>query len=89
MVLPVVKPLQKSIMVDWLDARGCKVVKETNDTIYVEIDSPCPHLTKSGNKFSCEIYYQRPQGCRIFDGSKFDFLDCAWKDNYVILEKGR
>jgi Fe-S-cluster containining protein len=89
MVLPVVKPLQKSIMVDWLGARGCRVVKETNDAMFVEIESPCPHLIKSAGKFSCEIYNERPEGCRIFDGRKFDFLECAWKENYVVLEKSK
>jgi len=89
MVLPVVRPLQKSesVFCDWIDARGCKIIKSTNDVLYIQVDSPCPNLIKSNGKFSCEIYDGRPEGCRIFDGSKYEWLDCAWKENYVVLEK--
>jgi len=98
LVLPVAKPLQKAIMESWLDARGCEVVGENEDTFYVSVNSPCPHLVSSGRKsglsksgsFACDIYENRPEGCRIFDGSKYDFLNCAWKSipkNYITLEK--
>jgi len=86
MVLPLVRPLQKAmenIMVDWLDARGCEVIRETADTLYVKVDYPCPHVIGKG----CGIYKSRPEGCKVFDGRKFDFLDCAWKESYVVLEK--
>lgn len=86
-VLPVSIPIQKSMMVDWLETRGCSIVNETPDTLYIQIDSPCPNLVKSEKGFSCSIYADRPEGCRLFDGRNYDFLKCAWKDNYVILEK--
>jgi hypothetical protein len=90
MVLPLAMPMQKSesVMMDWLDARGCQIVGHTEDILYVKIDHPCPSLTKSGNSFGCGVYNSRPEGCRVFDGRNYDFLDCAWKENYVILEKG-
>jgi hypothetical protein len=95
LVLPVVKPLQKALMGDWLKVRGCEIVSEDESAVYVKVDSQCPHLKKSINPveqesgWSCEIYNERPEGCRIFDGRNVPFLDCAWKSipkNY-ILEK--
>jgi Fe-S-cluster containining protein len=88
-VLPVVKPLQKSesVFCDWIDVRGCKIIKATDDTLYIEINSLCPNLSKSDGKYRCEIYYQRPEGCRIFDGSKYDWLNCAWKNEENDMEK--
>jgi len=87
MVLPVVKPLQKAVMLDWLDVRDCQVVRETEDTMYVQVNKPCPQLVKGEDGYTCTIYEGRPEGCKVFDGRKFDFLDCAWKENYVVLEK--
>ncbi len=89
LVLPVVRPdgMNKAIMEDWLDARGCEVIRETKDNLYVKFPYPCPHLSKSDKGFTCGMYHQRPQGCRIFDGSVYDFLDCAWKKaetRYVV-----
>jgi rubredoxin len=94
LVLPVQKPLQKAMMLDWLDARGCEVVRETGDTLYISIPYPCQHLTKSdGEEYKCGMYHYRPEGCKIFDGQNYDFLDCAWKKagiKYVIdLNKSR
>lgn len=99
LVLPIDQPkiMNKSIMSDWMDARGLQVVKENKDNLYVKINYPCPHLNKSdkGNEvtYRCGMYHQRPQGCRIFDGSTYDFLDCAWKKaemKYVVdLRKSR
>jgi Fe-S-cluster containining protein len=91
-VLPVKIPLQKSIMEEWLNIRGCEVVAEDADSMYVKVDQPCPylreHLNKSGDKtYTCSVYVNRPDGCSLFDGSKYDFLDCAWKDKYVVLQK--
>jgi Fe-S-cluster containining protein len=93
----VVKPLQKAVMDDWLKARGCEIVSENEDTVYVKVDSSCPNLKKSEDGWWCEIYYKRPEGCRIFDGTKYDFLKCAWKNkvlvkptfSHVILEKAK
>jgi len=94
MVLPVVKPLNKSIMEDWLGVRGCNIIAEDGDNFYVKIDQPCPHLFEQRYKngtstYSCEIYKSRPEGCRIFDGRNYSFLDCALKkESFVVLEKG-
>jgi hypothetical protein len=89
MVLPVQRPMQKSVMLEWLHARGGKIVAEADSTLYVKINSPCPHLTKSGSKYLCKSYESRPQGCRIFDGSTIDWLKCAWKDtNRYVISKG-
>jgi|GEM_PF-4090802 len=88
MVLPLVKPLRKSEFENWLGVRGGKIIKSDNDVVYAEIYAPCPQLSKSDDgKFSCDIYGDHPDGCKIFDGAQYDFLDCAWKDKYVVLEK--
>jgi hypothetical protein len=90
MVLPVVKPLQKAVMEEWLDARGCEVVREDGGTMYVKIDLPCPHLIKSDDGWTCDWYHteQYPEGCRLFDGSQYNFLKCKWTElKHVILEK--
>lgn len=96
LVLPVKKKksLQKSVMEEWLGARGCDIVKEDPDTMYVMVNQPCPSLLeqrwKNGTTtYSCGIYKSRPEGCRIFDGRSYDFLDCAWKqESFVVLQKG-
>lgn len=88
MVLPVVKPLQKAVMEEWLEARGCEVVREDGGAMYVKVDLPCPHLMKSDEGWSCDTYENRPAGCRMFDGSKYDFLKCKWTElRHIILEK--
>jgi Fe-S-cluster containining protein len=89
MVLPVISSMNKSIMESWIKARGCEVLKDAGSTIYVKINVPCPHLNKSENSFSCSIYADRPEGCRLFDGRNYDFLKCAWNQlpKFVILEK--
>jgi hypothetical protein len=88
MVLPVQRPLQKSVFLDWLQARGGKVIAEAPDVLYVKIDSICPRLEKSNGRVSCRPYEERPPGCRVFDGSTLDWLDCAWKDpfKYVVTK---
>ena len=91
LVLPITRPdgMNKAITEDWLNARGCEIVRETKDNLYVKLPYPCPHLSKSDKGFTCEMYHQRPQGCRIFDGSTYDFLDCAWKKaetKYVVTD---
>lgn len=84
------KPLQKAVMEDWLDKRGVQIVAEDHDAIYLKIDLPCPHLVKSDDGWSCDIYHNRPSGCRDFDGTKYDFLKCKWKEiDHVILEKAK
>jgi len=85
-VLPVQKPLEKSVMLEWLEARGGEIVAEQPETWYIKLNSPCPRLEKSGGRVLCKGYENRPQGCRIFDGTTLDWLDCAWKDpnHYVV-----
>lgn len=74
-------------MENWIKARGFSIVTDNYDTLYVKIDQPCPHLIKDVDGWNCDQYADRPEGCRLFDGRNYDFLKCAWKDNYVILEK--
>lgn len=89
MVLPVTKShVSEDLIKSWLDARGCEIIREERDRMFVKINTPCPHLVKSEEGFSCDIYENRPSGCEIFDGRGFDFLDCKWKDDrFVILVK--
>jgi len=90
MVLPVVKPLQKAVMEEWLKARGCEILREDGDAIYVKVDLPCQHLNKSEDGWTCDIYDTEgyPKGCRLFDGTQYDFLKCKWKEQeHVVLEK--
>jgi len=90
------------LMFDWMKARGLDVVNETADTLFVKVDNECPHLklntestyfknglVKSSKiSYECDIYSERPEGCRLFDGRNLDYLDCALKkDSFVILEK--
>jgi transcription elongation factor Elf1 len=93
LVLPVTRPteINKAIMEDWLDARGCEIIRETKDNLYIKLPYSCPSLVKSDSGgepiYKCNKYHQRPQGCKIFDGSVHDFLDCAWKKaemKYVV-----
>ncbi len=91
MVLPVRKPalLKKAQTEEWLSARGARIVSEDAETLYVKVDLPCPHLNKSDEGWTCDQYENRPEGCREFDGTKFDFLNCRWKsvDHILDLEK--
>lgn len=86
--------LQKAKTEEWLGARGCQIVSEDQDTVYVKVDLPCPHLVKSDDGWACDIYHDRPDGCREFDGSKYSFLKCRWKSlGHVVdestIEKAR
>lgn len=91
MVLPVRKPLNKAMMQEWIESRGCQIIQEDPETIYVKIDFPCPHLIKSNNEWICDVYENRSEGCRIFDGTSYGFLNCKWKNapQLVILEKSK
>ena len=94
LVLPVEKPLNKAMFEEWLEARGGTVVAKAGGRVYVKIDTPCPHLTKSEEGYTCDMYMSRPEGCRMFDGSHYDFLDCKWKKakptmaHYVLEKSG-
>jgi hypothetical protein len=93
----------QSLMFNWLEARGLDIINEVGDILYVKIDTKCPHLklntesTYSKNglvksakiSYECDIYSERPEGCRLFDGRNLDFLDCMLKskDSFVVLEK--
>ena len=88
MVLPLVKPLQKAVMEEWITTRGCEVLREDDDTMYVKVDLPCQHLNKGDDGWTCDVYEDRPLGCKEFDGTKYDFLKCRWKEqDLVVLEK--
>lgn len=78
-------------MTDWLHVRGAEIINEDVGAVYVKVDLPCPHLQKSDEGWICDQYSNRPEGCRIFDGRHYNFLDCAWKkskERFVVLEKG-
>ena len=93
LVLPVKKKksLQKSVMEEWLGARGCDIVKEDPDTMYVMVNQPCPSLLeqrwKNGTTtYSCGIYKSRPEGCRVFDGRNYDLtLNLNYNSVYFNL----
>jgi Fe-S-cluster containining protein len=89
MVVPVSKPMAKSMeqsMLEWITVRGCDVVSETPAELFVKIPCPCPHLKKSGNEYGCDTYDSRPEGCRVFDGSKYEWLKCAWRDPKLVIK---
>ena len=85
LVLPVQRPIEKSIFLGWLHARGGKIVAETPETLYVKLNTPCPRLEKSKGRVTCRGYEDRPQGCRIFDGTTVNWLKCLWKDPYSYV----
>jgi len=100
MVIPmVIPPLHKAVVEEWLDARGCSIVKSDpkyQGIAYVKIDQPCPHLHKSEEGYTCDMYFSDgyPEGCRTFDGREYDFLECLWKKHipdqkFIIIEKVR
>jgi len=89
MVLPVARPLNKSMegsMTDWMNVRGCEVVAETPTELFVKVSHPCPHLGKSYEGYYCDIYENRPYGCKEFDGRTHSWLKCAWKDPKLVLK---
>lgn len=71
----------------WLEARGIKVVAESQSALLVSIDMQCPHLVGTDDgKYRCDIYETRPVACIQYDGIRdniFDLVECKWK---VALE---
>lgn len=53
----------KERFLDFYKARGFKTV-DNDTTIEIVIRTTCPHLTKQG----CDIYPQRPEVCKTYDG---------------------
>lgn len=52
-------------------ARGCTIRRVPNSKSYsLRVPSVCPHLTEHG----CDIYEERPQHCREYDGTKDPFM---------------
>lgn len=88
---------------EWFKARGIQIIRETKREWRLKIPLPCPHLDRyieswnnnglmcAGNsKFSCNIYDERPNVCRIFDGrlqDSRDGLNCLWKTEKIEEEK--
>jgi hypothetical protein len=91
-VLPVEMPINKSVFDGWIEARGFEIVAKSDSKVLVKIPHVCPHLQKSGDEWTCDMYNSEnyPDGCRDFDGRQYPYLDCKWKKAlffHVILEK--
>jgi len=61
--------------------RGCWLASISGGRRGVVIPYPCPHLTPKG----CNIYEQRPQDCRDYNGTK----DPLMKDKCLWIKKNR
>jgi Fe-S-cluster containining protein len=50
-----------------------------NGYLVLKADIPCRHLTPEG----CSIYKSRPEACKVFDGSKSQYLEdiCLWHES--------
>jgi len=57
-------------MRDYYSHRGFDVVSSVDRFMPVMIPSPCPHLTKDG----CNVYENRPDYCKEYDGREDPFL---------------
>lgn len=69
-------------VIEFYEMRGFKVSMLSNGTCRLATENlPCPHLVDSG----CSVYANRPEVCRIFDGSQFPDIDCAWNDFFKSL----
>lgn len=62
----------KNALVEFYEARGCKIKDAIGDNMAVMVPSVCPHLSVKG----CDIYDKRPDLCRQYDGR----LDRYMKD---------
>ena len=82
-------PDEQKIFVEWVTrGRGCKILREFDKFWRVRVHHPCPHLEKYESndepklvEYRCDIYQDRPENCRRFDGRlapKWDNLKCAW-----------
>ena len=62
---------------EFYELRGCQVKRYQNHAIVI-VPLPCPHLTPQG----CDIYDQRPQVCKDYDGTKDPFMKdkCLWDE---------
>ena len=80
--LDVVKPkgVEERVVVEWMSARGVKIIRVDEDSWRVKMNIRCPYLDSSDG-YRCAIYESRPENCRRFDGRmvKADGLKCAWE----------
>jgi Fe-S-cluster containining protein len=66
-----VEEIQK--LINFYQVRGFKTIL-SNEKFIVEFDQPCPHLTIDG----CDIYSNRPEVCRNYDGRADFGNECLW-----------
>lgn len=58
--------------IEWWQAHRPKIARYVKDgNIWVDPDtgkyfSQCPWLRKTDNKYSCDIYFDRPEDCRTY-----------------------
>ena len=72
---------------DFLMARGLKILKENDKCFFVSIPLQCSQLNvdegkNGGSVYFCNIYNNRPDICRKFDGRlvpAWHDLNCMWR----------
>ena len=57
------------------EVRGCTILLERG-IFYIIVPYFCPHLTPKG----CDIYEDRPQDCKNYDGRDDSAVNCKWKE---------
>lgn len=60
--------------INFFKIRGCDVSFDEQVFLKVELEFPCPHLTKDG----CNIYNARPVVCTEYDGRNDFSKECLW-----------
>ena len=69
-------------VIEFYETRGFTVSEMLDGNCRLStMNLPCPHLCESG----CTIYDKRPDVCRIFDGSQFPDVNCAWNELFDNL----
>lgn len=58
------------------EARGFTTYFDMYGFLHVELYYPCPHITEKG----CDIYENRPEVCRNYDGRRDPRIDCDLKN---------
>lgn len=67
-------PKEKIHHIEFFNIRGLKILREFNKFMEVSVPLDCPHLQYRYNEekargiYSCDIYGDRPEACKKFDG---------------------